>query len=85
MVIADGSLVSGVISGGSSLAYDAAGNRKTATKAGVTETYNYDADNQVTTVLRGGSAIGFRWVSVGFGDSLLYRRRPVFHAAQPWE
>ncbi|HEX5259632.1 MAG TPA: LysM domain-containing protein [Sphingomicrobium sp.] len=45
------------ISGGTSLAYDSAGNRKTATTGGVLETYNYDADNQLTTVVRGGATI----------------------------
>jgi YD repeat-containing protein len=55
MVVADGSLSGGAISGGTSFTYNAAGNRKTALKGAITETYNYDADNQLTTVLRNGA------------------------------
>jgi YD repeat-containing protein len=57
MVIANGTLSGSTITGGTSITYDAAGNRKTATTGGVLETYNYDNDNQLTTVVRGGVTI----------------------------
>jgi YD repeat-containing protein len=53
MVVADGTLSGGAITGGTALSYDAAGNRKTATKGSVLETYYYDGNNQVWKVTDG--------------------------------